>query len=238
MKPNPKDIVNIITLTEEFINTLNTSCATHKVGKLYELKIVDAKTNVTTEQLKAGHKEQRCKRLKFTVSDLETNERLTLYTLDYIVSNPAKLLSAPYRRTLYREFLYNAVGTFGFNLETSIRHRKSEEKLNNPATYSVKDAKLREQPITPEDAYPPPTKQEVKDIVEDVFKDYKDPTRQMTPAKQIEFDKAIKASITYNKYIEFVNTGTATYEDLNSNQDTMSEDLFNRQSEAFKERFK
>ena len=44
-------------------------------------------------------------------------------------------------------------------------------------------------------------------------------------------------SPSYIKYLDFVKSGKATYEDLNSEQYPMSFDLFNRQSDKFKKRF-
>ena len=42
----------------------------------------------------------------------------------------------------------------------------------------------------------------------------------------------------YNEYLKFINSGKATYEDLNSEQRPMSYDLFKRQNDKFINRFK
>jgi len=44
--------------------------------------------------------------------------------------------------------------------------------------------------------YPGKTKEEIKKVVDEVFKDYKDPTENMTLGQKIEFDKAMKKIAT------------------------------------------
>lgn len=147
MKPNPKDIINIIELVDTFITTLNKRCTIYKVPKVYDLRIINTKTTLSQEDIKKGTKQKPCKQIRFTVANTKTNERITLFTLDYIIKNPTDALKAPYKRTLYREFLFNAVGTFGFNLETSIRSRSIDKKLKDPNTYAI-----QEHILTPEEA--------------------------------------------------------------------------------------
>jgi hypothetical protein len=51
------------------------------------------------------------------------------------------------------------------------------------------------------------TMQKLQEAVEDVFKDYKDPTENMTLGQKIEFDKAFKKAVN-ERYI----AGTDPYE--------------------------
>lgn len=148
MKVNPKEAVNIIELVDSFISTINKRCVVHKIPKVYEIRIINTKTTLTQEDIKKGTKQKPCKQIKFTVANTETNERITLYTLDYVLKNPAEALRVTYKRTLYREFLFNAVGVFGFNLESIIRDRDTNKKLSDPNTFGI-----QEFPITPEGAY-------------------------------------------------------------------------------------
>ena len=114
MKINPKESVNIITLVEEFFETLNRQCVQHKANKIYEVKLVDS-TYYPTQGTSLTPRP--CKELRVTVSMLDTNNRITLFDTQYVYNNPAELLKVDYKRKLYRELLYNAVGILMFNLE-------------------------------------------------------------------------------------------------------------------------
>ena len=139
MKQNPKEIVNIVMLVEEFIAKLNTECVKHKVQKYYKVSITD------TEDKKG-------KRLQLTVADLDTNERIILFSLDYTFSNPAKALTDSYKRTLYREFLFNCVGLFSFNMEQNIKYNRTKSKLESQDTFNPH----AEHPISLDETMPAP----------------------------------------------------------------------------------
>lgn len=138
MKHNPKETVNIIDLVTSYINKLNSECVIHKIPKVYEVLIVNAETEMNPALLEKGivHIPKKCKRLKFTVSNTETHERMTLFSIDYVANHPADLIKAPYKRTLYRDFLLNAVQLFGINLETVIKHREEQERLKTAKTFA------------------------------------------------------------------------------------------------------
>lgn len=127
MKHNPKETINIITLVEEFVVKLNAECVEHKVQKHYEITIKDSIDDVT---------EKPSKLLKFFVSNLDTNERISLYEGQYCPDNVAKFLTVPYKRTLYRELLFNCVGVFAFNMEQNIIHNKTKDRLGSQETFN------------------------------------------------------------------------------------------------------
>lgn len=197
MKHNHKETINVVTLIDEFVARLNTQCVQAKVQKHYSISIQTGTNPKPDVSSKKGGQSKVFKTLKFVVADLDTNERIVLFELDYAFKNPSYVLSVPYKRNLYSEFLYNAVGIMAFNLEENIRHRRTEKVLNDQSTF---DPQIAEVPVTPADAFEP--------------------------------------IYSYEKYVTYIKSGKATYADLNSNQDTMSEELFNRQSNEFKSRFR
>jgi len=140
MEQNPKEVVNVIELVDSFITTLNNECVKHKVPKVYELKLINGATQEASPR--------KCKTLRFTVADTNTNERLTILGLDYPFNNPAELLSHPYKRHLYREFLYNCVGITAFNLEANVKHKEREKRIKEVEL-------LASQPVTPDEAFMP-----------------------------------------------------------------------------------
>lgn len=146
MKHNPKEVINIITLVDDYISLLNQRCAINKVPKIFEVVIVDAMT-----EPREGVTPKKCKRLKLLLSNTTTNERMTLFSLDYVVNNTAALLSAPYKRTLYKDLLFNALGTFAFNSETGIKNKQVDKKLKDTKTFTPE---MASKPMTPADAYP------------------------------------------------------------------------------------
>jgi len=154
MKVNPKETINIVELVAAYVTTLNKRCVIHKVPKVYDVRIIKGTTVPSKEEVAKGVKPQRCKRIIFTVANTENKERLTLFSLDYVIKNPADTLKAPYKRVLYRELLFNAFGAFGFNLETSIRNAAVDKTLKDVKTYTVEDDKnsKAEEPLTVEDA--------------------------------------------------------------------------------------
>jgi hypothetical protein len=149
MKHNPKEVINIITLVQEFIETLNSQCVQHKVNKIYEIKIVDGIYTPTIERIKEGEKAKKCKTIKLTVVNLDTNERLTIFDASYVVNNPADLIKVDYKRKLYRELLYNAIGIMAFNLENVAVQNAVTTRLNDPKTFA--DTEITEQSVTPTD---------------------------------------------------------------------------------------
>lgn len=151
MKHNPKEVINIIALVDEFVNTLNNKCEKAKIQKHYIIRLKDGMWHPNTEQVKKGEKSKRCKTIMLTVADLDTKDRLTLFSLDYVFNNPADCLTAPYKRTLYRELLYNAVGVFALNMESALKSRQVNKKLSDPKTFAAH----AKEPITPKDAINP-----------------------------------------------------------------------------------
>lgn len=147
-KENPKEVINIITLTEEYISTLNTRCKEHKIPKYYVLDIIDSETTITLQEVQRGITPKKCKQLRLVVADLESNERLILYTLDYVPENPAALLTAPYKRTLYRQFLFEAIGVFSNTVEHYLKEKRAKEAVERAAL-----KKHRENPLTPKEAF-------------------------------------------------------------------------------------
>lgn len=148
MKQNPKEQVNIIELGQEFIKKLNEQCKATKVQKVYEVTIKDGKLKSDNRVGKEIKDNKTFKTLKFTVADLETNERITLFSTDYVFKNPADVLKKDYKRVLYREFFYGAVVVFAFNMEATIKQRRMEEVLTKPSTFA-------EHPVTPDEAINP-----------------------------------------------------------------------------------
>ena len=146
-KDNPRDRVNVIELVDKMVANLNKQCEKHEIPKYYKLVIKDG--------IKSDPKEHTFKTLLFTVADLNSMERLTLFSLDYSFKNPAYVLTLPYKRELYTEFLSSCVDVFAINLEANVRHNKAaemEEASKNTTAQSSLDAMLY--PTTPEDAYP------------------------------------------------------------------------------------
>jgi hypothetical protein len=148
-KENPKEVINIITLVEGYISRLNSSCVEYKVPKVYSLEIIDSKTTLSMQDIQRGESPKKCKQLRLTVSNLDNNERLTLYTLDYVPTNPADLLTAPYKRTLYRQFLYECLGVFGNTIENHLRQEQAK-KIIESASLKKSNA---ERPLTPNQAF-------------------------------------------------------------------------------------
>lgn len=145
MKGKANENVNIISLVDEFIGTLNKNCIIHKIPKVYEVILTDSMTRPTANEMKMGKTPKKCKRIALRMVHLETNERVELWSLEYVVKSAAALLTAPYKRTLYRELLYNALGTFAFNMESAIR---ADRVKAMPTT-----ADMSRTPMTAKDAY-------------------------------------------------------------------------------------
>ncbi len=146
MKQNPKEQVNIIELGQEFIKKLNEQCVTNKVNKLYEVSIKDGKLASDNRVSKGDEKKNQNKRfktLKFTVVDLDSRERITLFSTDFVYSNPAEVFKGEYKTILYKEFFYGAVVVFAFNMEATIKQRNLEQVLTKPLVkeekYTAKD---------------------------------------------------------------------------------------------------
>lgn len=148
-KESPKENINIVTLVEEYITRLNSNCKEYKVPKVYSLEIISTETKPSIQEIQRGQTPKKCKQLRFTVVNLDNNERLVLYTLDYIPNNPADLLSSPYKRTLYRQFLYECLGVFGITIENHLRQEQAKKMIERA---SLKKSNS-EYPLTPNQAF-------------------------------------------------------------------------------------
>lgn len=151
-KNKHKENVNIIDLVDAFISTLNKNCVIHKIPKVYEVILTDSITRPSVTDSAKGVTPKKCKRITLRLAHLETKERIELWSLEYVVKNPADLLTAPYKRTLYRELLYNALGTFAFTMETTIRQQRMKDATSTADKFSPK---MAEKPMTAADAYKP-----------------------------------------------------------------------------------
>lgn len=140
MKHNPKESINIIELVDEFIIKLNKACSENNIDKIYSIRIINDKFTPSIEEIQQGAKARKTKCIQFHVVHTETNNRILLYDNHLIMENPADALKKPYKRILYREFLYNNLGVFAFNMETTIindrlsKQEKNTEELVRPLT--------------------------------------------------------------------------------------------------------
>lgn len=141
MKFNPSKHVDVEMLVNSIIDRINEMCEVEKINKLYEVSIKsDYLKGTISIGGKSKKKTKKTKTLLFTVVDLETRERLSLFSVDYQFKNPAEALTSNYKKRLYKEFLYNMVLGFGFNIESIIRADMAEKALEN--TINFKDDKV------------------------------------------------------------------------------------------------
>ena len=102
MQFNHKKDVDIIRLCEEFITNLNKM----DKKKVYDLRITDkaGKADYRPNE-KKGKEHKPGKTIIFTVADVESKERLTLYSATYTFNDVKDQLAGTYKRKLYVLFL-------------------------------------------------------------------------------------------------------------------------------------
>lgn len=140
MKHNTKEIINIVEMGQAFVENLNKSCKAHDMQEFYEVTIKDGKLKSNNRVGTNTENENKpYKTLRFVVVDLETNERLTLFSTDYVFKNPAKMLGSDYKRVLYREFMYACFSVSAFTLKNNIRAHNAEMLLKRKAASKMEE---------------------------------------------------------------------------------------------------
>lgn len=126
---NFKQKVDIVQLVDEFISIMNKRCEDNSVPSLYEVGIREGDVKSPNPiNMKKGKSNNKFKTLRVTVSDLNTHERLTLFSVDYVYHNPSELLTSDYKKVLYREFLFNTTGMFLLTSKEGMQHRQQVKR--------------------------------------------------------------------------------------------------------------
>lgn len=140
MKFDSKKHVDLEQFVPSIIDNLNSFAKKESINKVYEVSIKDNYVEGTVSIGKTKkRKGNNFKTLIFTVTDLESRERLTLFSIDYKFKNPADKLTSNYKKALYKEFLSNVLLAFSFNFENIIRAERAEQILQRTVPTADKE---------------------------------------------------------------------------------------------------
>lgn len=146
-----KTVIDIEVLINELANRLTKQSKLAGIQKIYEVTIKKNTTPIrnTNANLKKGGKVMVSdySTLSLIMVDLETHERVVLFTNDYIFNNPAERLTSNYKRKMYIDLMYNCFAVFSINIANTIRQQRSEEYLDSKDLVSM--------PVTPDEAFVP-----------------------------------------------------------------------------------
>lgn len=144
-----KENINVIELVDAFVKRVNTQFKESGAQRIMEVAIKKSTRplkvdRVITNEEKGGkiNTKKEGRAIYVYLHNLETNERLVLFTSQFFPKNPSEILTSGYKRQLYIELLYNCFGIFAVNMEDVIISRRLaqlEKGLeNNPlANYPV-----------------------------------------------------------------------------------------------------
>ena len=122
MKHNIKETVNIVALVEEYVQQLNDSCEGHDLKEMYKLTISDT-----------GKKKGKGKTLRLMHYDLQTNERIVLYSTTHTFKNPGESLTVDYKRKLCKQFMYDSFTVFAITIKSNMAKAKADRLLKAKA---------------------------------------------------------------------------------------------------------
>lgn len=128
---NIKENINIVELVQSYIKILNTSCKENNIKKHYSIDIINGKIPSDIRVKDTKEKRKTFKQLKFTIANLETNERITLFSVDYVLKNPADVFNGDYKKVLYKEFLYSTTSLFAITMENFKKQEKAESLIKH-----------------------------------------------------------------------------------------------------------
>lgn len=124
---NPrKSKLDSVELLNDFVKKLNAGCEASDIARFYEVTIKDTKLS-SAVRVGSDKKNGKSKTIRLVMYDLETKERMTLFSTDYVFKNPSEVLNSDYQKVLIRELLYTSFASTVFTLESTIKSQKVNE---------------------------------------------------------------------------------------------------------------
>lgn len=123
-----KSKLDAVELINDFVKQLNKGCEQSEIARRYEVTIKN--TKLVSDTKVGANKEGKSKTIKLLMYDLETNERMTLFSVDYVFKNPSDVLNVGYQKILIRELLYTSFASTAFTLESTIKTERVNQLLN------------------------------------------------------------------------------------------------------------